>query len=447
MSGHNRHDGVLIPWLTPMRAARGALRQTGVAPSFAIHLAGLIFFFVGILLLDAAFWGEGLLWELKQGLEGDTASTLLFTGIFFVVYECCFVILAWMTACWGAGVEPFNTSFGRSLSRWYQLTPWFAALIIGLILVIQGFEELDDWYWNTYDYGRYGNYYETNTEPLRLLTYDRFQLLLNIGRFGSLVIFNLIALWWILGTVMVHRHQPTWFASCCWPATCEDCGYALAGLTDEQTCPECGKTVGDSKHTERGQNAIPSLRMLGQALIEPSAVGKAMATRQPTKQPVRVLLWGLLFTVLCGPVFMVIMSIAIWLGDGYNPIDDFGDMIEFYILAGMTVGTYSAVVGSLVLLGAGSLAATIVRVMGKRDIMPAACFAACYSAALLPIWVLLQAGQLLILLPLGGHLEDAGRYDLTEFFPLLVMMLHAAMLVYIVMNVARITKAARYANV
>ena len=34
-----------------------------------------------------------------------------------------------------------------------------------------------------------------------------------------------------------------------------------------------------------------------------------------------------------------------------------------------------------------------------------------------------------------------------DFFPLVVMMLHAAMLVYMVMNIARITKAARYANV
>lgn len=430
-----------------MRAARGPLRGVGLGLSLVIHLLGAGCFLIGLFFFDQMFWDGDLSWEIESAFADEPAIAVLVTVIWVLFIELGLLLVAWMTTCWGAGVEPLRHSLSRSLSRWYQLTPWLALLTLGLILAIHGIEELDNWYWQTYDYGRYGEYYDHNTEPMQLLTYDRFQLLLNIGRFGSLGIANLLALWWILGTVMVHRNKPTWFASCRWPAACEDCGYALAGLTDEQGCPECGKAVHESKHTERGQHNAPSLRMLMHGLIKPGTVGKAMATRQPTKMPLRALLWGLLFTVLSGPAFMVLFSIAIWAGEGYNPIDDFGDFIEFYILGGMTVGIYCALAGSILLLGAGSLVATIVRFMGKRHIMPAACSAACYSAALLPIWVLLQAIQLLILIPLGNYLGDLGRYELVEFFPLLVILLHAAMLFYMIINVARITKAARYANV
>jgi len=448
MSGPNRHHGVLYLWLTPMRAARGPMRETGVLPSFAIHIVGLGLLITGIGLFDDVFWDHDLILDLRQGLEGDTFSTLLFTGIWLIAFELCFVILAWMTTCWGAGVEPFKASFGRSLSRWYQLTPWLALLSLGLILAIQGFKELDNWYWDQYDDARWGDYYDHHTEPLQLLTYDRFELLLNIGRFGTLGIVNLIALWWTLGTVMVHRNKPTWFASCRWPATCEGCGYALAGLTEEQGCPECGKAVHESKHTDRGHREIKSLRLLWRGLFKPSAVGAAMATRQPTKMPLRVLLWGLLFAVLAGPVTMLMVDMGMRIPEGSTgKVDDFGDAIEYYIVIGLTVGIYAALIGSLLLLGAGTLVGTIVRVMGKRDIMPAACSAACYSAALLPVWVLLQGAQALILYPLASYIRESGRYDLLNFLAFIFFMLHAAILIYIPLHIARITKAARYANI
>lgn len=447
MPGLNRNDGILTPWLTPMRAARGPLRKTSVLPSFAIHLVGLGILLIGIGLFDHAFWDGELRQELVEQVMIDPAFTLLLISLYCLPLELALMLFAWLTTCWGAGVEPYRESLSRSLSRWYQLTPWLAVLTLGLMLAIQGIEELDDWYWDTYEYGRYGGYYDTHSQPMRLITRDRFRLLLDIGRFGSLGIVNLIALWWVLGTVRVHRNKPTWFASCRWPAVCEGCGYALAGLTDEQTCPECGKAVGESKHTHRGTREVPSLRMVWRGLFKPTAVGASMLTRQPTKQPLRVLLWGLLFTVLSGPVMMVINSISIWMADGYSVVDDFGEAIEFYLVAGLTVGIYAAMLGSLLLLGAGTLVGTIVRGMGKRDIMPAACSAACYTAALLPIWVLAQGLQLLILIPLGRYLSDAGRYELVDFFPLLVLLLHAFMLTYMILHITRITRAARYANV
>lgn len=430
-----------------MRAASGPMRNLGLGWSYLVHLAGTGLFLLAILFYNLIFWQEDLLWVIRYELDHNLVIALLAISLWIVVFELAFLILAFLTTCWGAGVEGFTQSYSRSLSRWYQLTPWLALIVLGLWLAFIGIDTIESSYWDHYSYARYGDYYDNHNEPFQLLNYDRFELLLTIGRLGSLGIANLLALWWVLGTVAVHRIKPTWPASCRWPAVCEGCGYALAGMTDEQGCPECGKSIASSKYTHRGTRDLESIRMLMRGLFQPRAVGAAMLTRRPTKMPLRVLLWGLLFTVLSGPVFMVTVDTTVRITDGYGAVDDFGDAIEFYLAIGLTVGVYTALVGSFLLLGAGTLVATIVRIMGKRNIMPAACKAACYSAALLPIWVLAQAVQLMILIPLGNYLGNQGQYDLLYFFPFLVLLMHAAILLYLILHIARITKAARHANV
>lgn len=449
MPGQTRTKRVSIPWLTPMRAARGPLRNLGVLGSYLVHLAGVVFFLLSLFLIDHLFWAGDLLWEIRYEVEREPASALLVIGIWVVLFKLAFPIFAYLTTCWGAGVEPFRQSFGRSLSRWYQLTPWLALLGLGLIFAMIGIEKIDDWYWDRYTDARWGDYYEEYgyDQPMQLLTRDRFELLMMIGRLSSLGIFNLIALWWILGTVAVHRIKPSWPATCRWPAVCEGCGYALAGMTDEQGCPECGKNIGSSKHAYRGTRDITSLRMLMHGLFQPRTVGAAMLTRRPTKMPLRVLLWGLFFAVLSGPALMVMGDTTARLTYGYSEVRDFGDAIEHYIAVGLTVGSCVALCGGLLLLGTGTLVGTIVRIMGKRNIMPAACNAACYSAALLPLWVLAQGAQLIVLIPLINYLRDQGHYGIARLLPLTILFMHAFILFYIILHIARITKAARHANV
>lgn len=448
MSGPNRHDGVLLPWLTPIRAAKGPLRRAGVASSFLLHVLGLIGFVFCLFVCDAWFWGDNLREEIGVGLRHDFWLTWLAIGLYVLFVELAFLLLAWMTACWGAGVEVFARSFGRSLSRWYQMTPWLALLWAGFILCVQGWEGIENWYESRYYDARYGDYYNNNTLPMRLITPDRFYLLMQMGFFSTLGLTNLLMLWWIVGTVGVHRDKPAWHASCRWPAACERCGYALAGLADTQDCPECGMPVRESKHSGRGKRDTGSLRLLMRGLLKPASVGAAMLTRQPTKMPLRVLLWGLFFTVLAGPVMMLMIDVSERITPySFGIVDDFGEAIRFYFVGGLTIGIYAALVGCLLLFGAGTLVGAIVRVMGKRDILPAAGSAACYSAALLPAWVLAQGLQILILNPLSEYLSQVGRYDLVDFFPVLILLLHGGMLLYLTYHIARITKAARYANV
>jgi len=453
MSGPTRNNGVLIPWLTPMAAARGPLRHTSLAGSLIAHLLGLLLFITALAVFDQVFWDSEIREEIGYALRNDQATALLAIALYLLVFELLFHLFAWMTTCWGAGVEPYRQSLGRSLCRWYQLTPWLAVLWIGFILAVQGWAAIENWYEERYFDARFGDYYDHNTEPMQLITRDRFNMLLMMGQYASLGIVNLLSLWWILGTTAVHRDKPTWFASCRWPAVCEGCGYALAGLTDEQTCPECGKRVDESKHKKRGNSETPARKLLWHGLFYPSTIGASMVTRRPTKQPLRVLLRALLLTVLAGPMLMVMNNIgerirnSIGGGYAFNTIEDFGDIIEQIVVYGLTVGIYASLIGSLLLLGAGTLVGTIVRVMGKRNIMPAACSAACYSAALLPVWVLAQGVLIMIITPLSRALRDAGRYDLNDLLPFLVLAFYASVLCYMVFNVARITKAARYANV
>lgn len=385
--------------------------------SFLIHLLGLAIFLVGLGICDQLFWYNNTLDDILDRMRYDPVIIWIILGFYALICELAFLAGAFLTTCWGAGNETFRTSYYRSLSRWHQLTPWLALLVLGTLLGFTLVDNLGDW---------------------------RQEF---IGYLLVLSAANLIGLWWILGTVAVHRDRPTWFASCRWPAACEGCGYALAGLTDEQGCPECGRPVGSSKTTDRGEKDVPALRMLMRGLLTPGKLGAAMLTRQPTRTPLHVLRWGLFFAVLAGPVFMFSVDMIIWLTEGYREVDNFSEAIEFYLAIGLTVGIYSALCGGLLLLGAGSLVGTIVRVMGKQNIMPAACKAACYSAGLIPIWVLTQALQLAILIPLGNYFSDRGNYAIISFFPLLVLVLHAGMAIYMILNIARITKAARFANV
>jgi hypothetical protein len=454
--GPNLNDGVLTPWLNPMRAASEPMRRFSVRQSFLVHLLGLLLFIFGLGLFDQVFSEGDLRQDIVNSVLIDFVMALVYLVLFFVPIQLTFLVFAWLTTCWGAGVEPYGQSFKRSLSRWYQVTPWLAMIFLGLLLAHTAVEATRDWYRDTYDYARFGDYYEKNTQPMQLISPDRFYLLVDMGWYTAVGIANLLALWWVLGTVMVHRCKPAWPASCRWPAVCEGCGYALAGMTTEQTCPECGKKVSESTHADRDTRDTPSQRLLWRGLFRPSAIGASMATRRPTKMPLRVLLWGLLFTVLAGPVMNVMEFIGKWIREhihadySYGLFDeyaDFGDILEKILIHGLTFGIFAAFMGSLLLLGAGTLVGTIVRVMGKRNIMPAACSAACYSAALLPAWVLTHGVQGIIIIPLAQHLRDIGRYDLIDLLPLLYLLIQGVFLLYMILHIARITKAARYANV
>jgi len=429
-----------------MRLARGPLRGAGVRLSLVVHVLGWALLLIGVWLIDMSLLDYEIVDDLAWEFDHDARNASLLFGIWFVIIEAGFVLFAWMTACWGAGVEPFKASMERSLSRWYQLTPWLALIVLGVMMSLIYIEKVEMWYYDNYHWGRYGDYYDDHNEPMWLLQGDRLRTLIMIGRFSTLGIANLIGLWWILATVFVHRNNPTWFASCRWPAVCEGCGYALAGLTDEQGCPECGKKVGDSKPGPRWHERQRSLRLLIRGLFRPSTVGTAMPTRRPRKEPARVLVWGLLFTVLAGPIMMLLIDLGQRI-DGYAEVDDFGEALEFYFAGGFMAGTYAALLGGLLLLGAGSLVGTIIRLFGKRNIMPGAMSAACYSAGLLPLWVLATGVQMLILIPLAEYLYDTNRSSLVDFFPFLIFAMHGLILIYVVLHVARISKASRYANV
>lgn len=430
------HQSVLKKLLlcTPAGVAAGPWRGMGLALSFAVHIAGLGLFGAVILLA----YPDTRPYLVDGGLD-DLAMYMMALLATFLLVELVHLLLALLTVCWGAGVEPWRASMGRTLSRWYQLTPWLAIWVLGFIGAMEGIDELDTLYWDTYyNRGPAGTYVA--------LEEGRFWFLIQCLRSATVSLFFGGGLWLVLPTLAVHRDRPRWFASCRWPAVCAGCGYALAGLTDEQACPECGSPVAASKHTDRGPIKTPAWKLIFTALLQPTKLGQQILTRRHTGKPLRVLLIALLAVVATGPMglFLVQTAESIQWGDEWS--SSFGEFVEEIIVMGTMAGVLMMVAAALIALGVGSVNATSARVFGKRNAMVASRKAACLSSGILPVWSVLNFALIATIIVVVDMLDTLRSGSWEIVIPFAILGFHMGMLVLYMILVGRMERAARYAN-
>lgn len=419
-------------FLTPGRAARGPWRALGLGVSFMVHLLGFAVLLVGLAALDK------LDNDIIDLLQPSSLEDLLELILFVVIVESLFLLTALLTTCWGAGPEPWGDGYQRTLCRWYQLAPWHALLIVGWVGGFELIDFMEDAYYDNFiDYGSYD-----------YLEYEFARFLIEACRVALSIFCMITLLWMTLATLAVHRDRPTWRASCRWPAVCETCGYSLLGMRDEQACPECGRAVAESRHAPRGPLKGGFWALTAATLAGPSAMGGRLLTRRPTHGHLRVFVTALLLTVLVGPISIALMHVAQWM-EGYSTYGWVSTLewIERLVLIGLAIGCGYALIGAMVCLSAGSIHALIERLFARRNVLPASCQACCLTAGVIPLLALFNAAMVVGLELMMRRLNQAGLYAFADLLPMILLLIDAGLFALYVMLVARVARAARYANV
>ncbi len=232
-----------LSMVVPLWVIKRGWRTMGVGMAYLVHLFGLVVAFVGLSIVDAVFSGYPFIQDMFEELgrmEPDEAL-IVFASLFVtaLTFESGMIVLAWLLMPWGASHEPWRRSMNRGLVRLLQLTPFFAASLIVLVLAIHLIDEAGGGYYS-YRSGSYGS---------AGISYEMEQALMALCWF-IYIPSQLIVM--VCGA-SVHHDAPHWAASSPWPAQCEGCGYPLVMLQRGGSCPECGLAVEDSFDTSRNQ--------------------------------------------------------------------------------------------------------------------------------------------------------------------------------------------------
>jgi len=416
----------------PAYAARGPLRRLNAGLSYLLHLGGLGLFAFAMIV----FYPSDFIDFLEQIIQDpfDPTGELLGLAFLFLMIELMYLLVALMTSCWGAGIESWRSSYYRTLARWYQLTPWHAALGVGLVIGIEAIDEIEN-----LAYGSSG--------LADFIGYSWAGVIVTAVALFFVGSFLLLGLWSTLATLAVHRDNPTWFPSCRWPASCERCGYALAGLSDAQSCPECGRPVAASKYAQRAPLQGNPLRAMVDALVRPSMLGSGLITRSRTPMPALCLLIALGLTILVGPVGVMSVHVIERIRFNYSYDNlNLSRLIET-LFNGLLAGVFMAVAAALMILTVGSLLAGFTHMIKNRQCMPAYCKAACLASGMLPFWALSNFGFIMAMILIIEYIENLQVLD-TEFLVFLLWFgFNLCWLAWYAFVVDRIARAGRHANV
>jgi|GEM_PF-1835251 len=367
-------DHLILPLLMPVAAIRRQWRSTSLGKAYLAHLYGLVIALAGLAGFDLLHgYRNEIYYEYYYGYSDSLIISVLaadayafgeLTAIFlqFIIFsQIGYFFAAFTTMAWGAGPEPWRKSYGRSLRRWWQLTPWHAALS----LVVAGV-------FTAIEFAAYDGFYVTQFFS------------------GSvLMICALLLLFVTLRGLAVHEREGGWPSACKWPMTCEGCGYALAGTTMQQDCPECGKPVAHSAEFSRGRLiALKPFKALLLGATQPTRVGQWMFAHRPMTGAGQVLARAIALMILTAPIgiFIAVAIIMVMAGEGsISELDEL--LLAMFFMFLFTAGSAAVSMVTLGLFGA-SFVGTFYRVFFKRRAMHIAGQAAGYLSGILPLWLL-----------------------------------------------------------
>ena len=369
-------DHMILPLLMPVAVIKGQWRSVSLGKAYLAHLYGLVIALIGLAGYDILhgylnevyydyYWGGYSSSVIMSAFAGNAeAAYLLTTGLaeFLIASQIGYFFAAFATMAWGAGPEPWRKSYGRAIRRWWQLTPWHAALTLVVMGVFTAIE-----------FAAYDGFYVTQFFS------------------GSvLMICALLVLFVTLRGLAVHERADGWPGACKWPMTCEGCGYALVGTAIDQDCPECGMPVAHSAEFSRGRLiALKPFKALLLGATQPTRVGQWMFAHRPMTGAGQVLARAIALMILTAPlgIFIAFGIIVVMTGEGFS-INELGEILLAMIFAFLfTSGGAAASMVALALFGA-SFVGTFYRVFFKRRAMHIAGQAAGYLSGVLPLWLL-----------------------------------------------------------
>ncbi|MGB0767896.1 MAG: hypothetical protein ACPGYV_09305 [Phycisphaeraceae bacterium] len=417
---------LFLPW----RAAERAWRETSAIKSLLIHLAGAALFLVGLVILDSALWYGDILDELQYLRAEDVPLVFLVIGLWIIGIELLYLLAAMGTSAWGASIEPWRKSVGRSLSRWYQLTPFHALWTLALIVAV---DIIEDTMWSSnYNHGT--------------LAYEMRELLFGTMYLACFLIYCGVGGWFTLRALAIHRSASAALPKCRWPALCETCGYPVLGLGLEQACPECGRVVASSLDSPRNQNQPTTLQKMRAAILNPDRLGDTLQTRSRNPDTPRALAITALSLLLSGPVGVVYISLVVYLFTDNLGIDSAIELIQTFLLVGLGVGIGVAVGGISVVLLGGSIVGLIERAFGKRNSLTAACQAACFAGGYVVLIALLLYGLVGVFVVIIDRFVDPMNFGFFAVIPFTIIGTALLLTIPYLILVLRITRRARFAN-
>ncbi|MFK7788866.1 MAG: hypothetical protein AB8C95_05140 [Phycisphaeraceae bacterium] len=417
---------LVAPWL----AIRKAWASKGVLPSLLYHGLGLLVFFIGLTLVDALLWYGDI-----SDLSYIGPIELLFMAVWLIVIELCYLLAALTTSCWGAGQERFGQSYSRSLSRWFQLTPFHAVWTLGLFVATDVVNEMR--------YGSYGYDYGT-------LNYEMNELLFTLMTLSLFLVYVGLGGWFTLRALAVPRTNAAYSPKCRWPALCETCGYALVGMTLEQTCPECGRPVETSLNPPRDDVSRTTFASMRLALFNPATLGQTCMTQTRNASASKALAISALMLLLSGPIGLayIVLSSEALNDDVYlSDISGIYDFINTFVIGGLGIGLTAVTIGVTIVLSVGSIIGVINRVFGKRNVLANASQAACLASGYVVFIALLMYGFTGVVVIGIDRLFNQFGYGLIALLPLVWIALCLLLTLPYCFIVSHIVRSSRYANV
>lgn len=401
---------VLWPLILPLTRKRpDSWRSMNIGIAYLVHVLGMAILGLGLVVIDLTSW-DPLIVGVLSG-DAFALERALIAGVLIVIpAEVGYLFAAFATMCWGAAREPLSTTFIRSLTRWWQLTPLHATAGLLLIGLVMGAHHVFGYQHEVLRFGlvillMLGFFLVGLFVTLRWLMFGPSTIVWAVSSDWPLRCarcrYNLTGLSGESGcpecgcaidesVASMQRGLALWGAACRWPMSCEGCGYALAGLGMDQRCPECGRGVHTSTVAERGGvEHLSPLAALMLGVFRPSRLGGMLPAYRQTFGHGRALGLGVLLLLATGPMSVIYTVVLSALLDT-SMLDNAFDLEAIFGI--MFGGLYAGIVLASGAVGLGLLAATLVglgyALFAKRRVMHLAGPAMAYTSGLLTIWAL-----------------------------------------------------------
>lgn len=336
--------------LSPFRPVRLLKRSDEVTVKSVLLIHGIGLLVGAVVFIELSLWSQSPvsgrdfdpIWDVWRELRIDWRNAGGAGAVLAIMFY--LLIIATLMAVWGARDETERQSAGRSIKRAMLLLPHAVLLVLLIAAPTIALSRASQLY-DSFHPDRGPDFvhppYPSNVLPgsPEMLAhqeamkaaiseyqkqykhwrktrpwYWRYQDFLG----GSLRFAGWTWGLWVL--IVGFSHRPAAYR-CRWPACCEQCGYSLMGLRDDQTCPECGHSVALSRSWDARpgtawdrRHQTGTLKAWAGSLLtflRPSAVGGQTRLLSADGSHHRLLLMGLVFV-------SVVQGLCLWVIWGHG---------------------------------------------------------------------------------------------------------------------------------